>query len=65
MPGGHVGNARREARRHSELDLLRQRQGVIDFDPEIADSALDLCMSEQQLDRSRITSRATYCRGQD
>jgi hypothetical protein len=31
----------------SEFDLLRQRQGVIDLDPEVTNGALDLGVSEQ------------------
>ena len=49
-------------RRHSELDLLRQRQGIIDFDPEVTDGALDLRMSEKQLDRSQIAGLAVDLR---
>jgi hypothetical protein len=41
----------REAVRHSEFDLLRQRQSIIDLDPEIPNRALNLRMSEKQLDR--------------
>jgi hypothetical protein len=40
--------------RRSELDLLRERQGIIDFDLEVTDGALDLGMSEEQLDCSQI-----------
>src|SRR6185437_4013278 len=42
-------------RGRSELDLLRQRQGIVDFDPEVTDGALNLRMSEKQLDRSQVT----------
>ena len=38
----------------SDIDLFRYRQGVIDLDAEITDSALDLCMSEQKLDSPGI-----------
>ena len=44
----------REGVPRSELDLLRERQGIIDFDPEVTDGALDLGMSGGQLDRSQI-----------
>jgi hypothetical protein len=42
----------------SELDLLRQSQSVIDLDPKVTDRALDLSVSEKQLDRSKIASLA-------
>lgn len=42
-------------RGRSELDLLRQRQGIVDFDPEVTDGALNLRMSEKQLNRPQIT----------
>jgi hypothetical protein len=32
--------------------LLRQAQRIVDFDPEVADGALNFQMSEKQLDRS-------------
>jgi hypothetical protein len=38
----------------SDIDLFRYRQGLIDLDAEITDSALDLCMSEQKLDSPEI-----------
>jgi hypothetical protein len=44
--GGLRGGARKVVRR-SELDLLRQHQCVIDFDPEVTDGALDLHMSKR------------------
>jgi hypothetical protein len=31
----------------SEIDLLRDRQGVVHFDPQIPDGALKLSMPEQ------------------
>jgi hypothetical protein len=46
----------------SELALLRERQGIIDFDPEVTDGALDLGMSEEQLDRSQIAGRTVDLR---
>ncbi len=46
LAGASATHAAR-SRRRSELDLLRQRQGIIDLDPEIADRALDLRMSEK------------------
>jgi hypothetical protein len=47
-------------RRHRRLqiDLLRQRQNIVDFDPEVADDALDLGMSKKQLGRAQIASLA-------
>ena len=38
----------------SELDLLRQGQGIIDLDPEVTDGAFDLRMAEQQLHCSKV-----------
>jgi hypothetical protein len=49
-------------RRPSELDLLRQGKGIIDLDPEIPDGALDLRVSEKQLDRSQIAGLAVDLR---
>jgi len=40
-------DALREASRHSELDLLRQCQRIVDLDPEIANRAYNLRMSER------------------
>src|SRR5208282_5413414 len=48
--------------RPSELDLLRQSQGIIDLDPEIPDGALDLRVSEKQLNRSQIAGLAVDLR---
>jgi hypothetical protein len=39
-------------RRPSKFDLLRQRQGIVYFDSEVTDGALDFRMSEKQLDRA-------------
>ena len=36
---------------HSSLRLLRYLQGVVDFDPQVADSALQLAMVEEDLHR--------------
>ena len=33
----------------SDVNLFRYGEGIIDFDAEIPDGALDLCMSQQQL----------------
>src|SRR5436309_2092736 len=41
-------------RRPSELDLLRQRQGIIGFYPKVTNGTLDLRASEKQLDNSQI-----------
>ncbi len=48
--GTHVG----KPHRRSELNLLRQRQGVIDFDPEVTDRTLDLRMPEQNLHSAQV-----------
>jgi DICT domain-containing protein len=37
-----------------QLDLLRDREGVIHLDPEIANGALQLRMAEQQLYRPQV-----------
>ena len=34
----------------SDINLFRYCEGIIHFDAEISDRALDLCMSEQKLD---------------
>ena len=57
-PRGHVRDALREAARSFELYLLRQRQSIVDFDPELTDGALNLRMSEKQLDRSQVAGLA-------
>ena len=49
-------------RHSSELDLLRQSQSIIDLDPKITDRALDLRVSEKQLDRSQIAGLAVDLR---
>ena len=38
----------------SEIDLFRDRKGVINLDAEIPDRAFDLGMPEQELDRPQI-----------
>jgi hypothetical protein len=43
--------ARPQSQLYSELDLLRDAEGVIHLDPEIANHALQLRMAEQQLHR--------------
>jgi hypothetical protein len=45
-------------RRPFRGDLLGERQGIINFDPEVADGALDLGMSKKQLGRAQIASLA-------
>ena len=51
-----------EAAGRSELDLLRQAQRIVDLDPEIADHALNLRVSEKQLDCSQIAGLAVDLR---
>ena len=46
------GQSSRSAPRHSDFDLLRYRQSVVDIDAEIAHCALNLRVSEQKLNRS-------------
>jgi hypothetical protein len=38
--------------RSSDVNLFSYGQGIIDFDAEMPDGALDLCMSQQQLHRT-------------
>ena len=38
----------------SELDLLRDAERIIDFDPEVANGAFQLGMSEQKLNRPQV-----------
>ena len=52
-PAGAQRTARGRCRR-SEFNLLRQCQGIIDLDAEVADRALDFRISEKKLDRSQI-----------
>ena len=40
----------------SELDLLREGEGVLDFDAEILDSALDLGMPKEELDGAQVAN---------
>ncbi len=46
------GQSSRSAPRHSDFDLLRYRQSVVDIDAEIAHCALNLRVSEQKMNRS-------------
>ena len=39
-----------------DVDLLRNRQRVVDFDPEISGRALDLAMPQEKLNRAEIAS---------
>src|SRR5262249_16650109 len=50
---GHSDRA--HARLASDVDLLRDFDGVIDLDAEVAHGALDLRVSEQELHRSQIS----------
>ena len=38
----------------SQLDLLGNGERVVDLDAEVSDSALELCMPEEQLDGSQV-----------
>jgi len=38
----------------SNLSLFRHFQGVIDLNPQVSHSALQFCMSEQQLNRPQV-----------
>ena len=42
----------------SDVDLFRDGESIIDLNPEIADSAFDLGVTEQELHGSQITSTA-------
>ena len=54
---GSCGPAKWQGREvRSEFDLLCDAESVIDLDPEIPDGAFELRMSEQQLNRSKVTS---------
>ena len=39
-----------------DVDLLRNRQRVVDFDPEISSRAFDLAMPQEKLNRAEIAS---------
>jgi len=53
-----------EPRGHlSELDLLRNAEGVVDLDAEIANGAFELRMSEEELNGPKITGRSIDLRG--
>ena len=38
----------------SNVDLLGDAQGVFEFDTKISDSAVNLCVSQQELDRTQV-----------
>lgn len=38
----------------SKIDLLRELQGVVDFDAEVTDGALELAVPKQQLTGSKV-----------
>src|SRR5437588_11370187 len=40
----------------SDVDLLRDLNGVMDLDTEVADGTIDLGISEQQLDRLQVAA---------
>jgi hypothetical protein len=42
----------------SDIDLLGDRQGVVNLDPEITDRALDLGVTEQQLNGPEVAGPA-------
>ena len=42
----------------SDIDLLGNREGIIYLDAQVSDSALDLGMAEQELDRTQVSSSA-------
>lgn len=44
----------------SDLDLFGDRQGVVNFNTEIPDRALDLRVAEQQLDSAQVACLAIY-----
>ncbi len=43
----------------SDVDLFRNRDGVVHLDPEIPDGALDAGVAEQQLDRPQVARAFT------
>jgi hypothetical protein len=47
----------------SDIDLFRDRQGIIDLDFEVSDRAFDLRMAEKQLDSPQIAGPPVYQRG--
>jgi hypothetical protein len=57
------GKARRLCPGTSDVDLLRDLNGVVDLDTEVADGALDFGMSEQQLDRPQVAGSPIDQRG--
>lgn len=42
----------------SDLDVLRDFQGVVEFDPQVSDGALELRMAEEKLDGSEVVRLA-------
>src|SRR5208282_2393442 len=58
----HIATRSARRRGRSELDLLRERQGIVDFDLEVTDGALNLRMSENELDRSQVAGLAVDLR---
>jgi hypothetical protein len=48
-----------EVNRLSDVDLLRDLNGIVHFDAEVANGALDLGMSKQELDPAQITGPAS------
>ena len=51
----------RSARVFSDINLFRYCQSIVYFDPEISDRALDLRVTEQELDRPQVAG-APACR---
>ena len=52
----------REPRPGSDVNLLGQRQRIVDLDPEVSDGALELRVSEQELNRSEVSGLAVNLR---
>jgi hypothetical protein len=46
----------------SDVDLLRDGEGVVDLDPKVSDCAFDLRMAKQELNRAQIARPAVYQR---
>jgi len=57
-----LANGKCRRQRGSNVDLLGDAQRIFKFDAKVSDSAVNLCVSEQKLNRSEISGFPVYLR---
>ncbi len=63
LPEVFAGQSNRLCPDTSDIDLFHYGKGVVNFNPEVAYGALDLGVTEQQLDRTQVAGSAIDQRG--